>query len=274
VLASVIATCGDVSVKKPLIDVIFASEKRKQVLLLLQEGPKETESFISVLDTTRTALLPQMKILEEHYLVSRDKDVYELTPIGKLIVGQMNPLLGTVDALGADIDYWGSHILDFIPPHLLERIGEIGECKTIIPSVPETHYILRQFHENSKKSGILYSINTFFHPNFLDLFNDLVRNDVEIHFILSQDLLNDMTDNYNKVFNDLIETNKFHFYLHPQDLGFMSLGVSKHYLMLTSLRTDGFFDNSRILCNSQTAVEWGLELFNHYLRDSTQINEV
>ncbi|MCQ6963034.1 helix-turn-helix transcriptional regulator [Methanolobus chelungpuianus] len=260
--------------KKPLIEVIFASEKRKDVLLLLQDGSREMEYLLNSLDTTRTALLPQMKILEEHQLVSHDRDTYELTPIGKLIVNRMSPLLRTVDALGADIDYWGSHILDFIPSHLLERIGEIGKCNTIIPTVPETHYILRKFHESSKDSGILYSINTFFHPNFVELFADLLQNDVEIHFILSQDLLTDMTDNYNKIFNSLIDTNKFHFYLHPKDLGFMSLGVSKHYLMLTSLRTDGFFDNSRILCNSRTAVEWGIELFNHYLKDSTRINEV
>jgi predicted transcriptional regulator len=83
-----------------------------------------------------------------------------------------------------------------------------------------------------------------------------------------------MTDNYNKIFSSLIDTNKFHFYLHPKDLGFMSLGVNKYHLMLTSLQTDGFFDNKRILCNSQTAVEWGIDIFNHYLKDSTRIDKV
>jgi predicted transcriptional regulator len=195
-------------------------------------------------------------------------------PYFLLIVDRMSPLLRTVGALGADIDYWGSHILDFITYHLLERIGEIGECNTIIPAVPETHYILKKFQESSKNSGVLYSINTFFHPNFVDIFADLVRNNVEIHFILSQDLLDDMTDNYNKIFSSLIDTNKFHFYLHPKDLGFMSLGVNKYHLMLTSLQTDGFFDNKRILCNSQTAVEWGIDIFNHYLKDSTRIDKV
>lgn len=262
------------SVRKPLIEVIFASEKRKEVLLLLGDGAKEMEGLLTSLGTTRTALIPQMKILKEHQLVSHERDVYELTLIGKLIVDRMSPLLRTVDALGADIDYWGSHILDFIPPHLLERIGEIGECDTITPSVPETHYILKKFHESSKDSGVLYSINTFFHPNFIDLFADLLKNDVEIHFILSQDILDDMTDNYNKIFNSLIDTNKFHFYLHPKDLGFMSLGASKHYLMLTSLRIDGTFDNKRILCKSQSAVEWGIELFNYYLENSTRIARV
>ncbi|WP_370576009.1 helix-turn-helix transcriptional regulator, partial [Methanomethylovorans sp.] len=115
--------------KKELIEVLFMSEKRKEVLLLLQDGAKEMEFLLRSLNTTRQALLPQIRILEEHHLVSHDRDTYELTTIGKLIVDKIAPVIDTVDALDADIDYWGSHILDFIPPHLLKRIGEIGKCK-------------------------------------------------------------------------------------------------------------------------------------------------
>lgn len=263
-----------VQMKKELLEVLFMSEKRKEVLLLLQDGAKEMEFLLKSLNTTRQALLPQIRILEEHHLVSNDRDTYELTTIGKLIVDKIAPIIDTVDALDADIDYWGSHILDFIPPHLLKRIGEIGKCKTITPPIPETHHILRKFHESSKKSGVLYSINTFFHPNFADLFDDLIRNNVKIHFILSQDLLDNMRDNYNKVFTEFINTDKFNFYLHPADLGFMSLGVSEHYLMLTSLRTDGFFDNNRILCGNPRAVQWGKELFEYYLKEATPVTEL
>ncbi|WP_449405384.1 helix-turn-helix transcriptional regulator [Methanosalsum zhilinae] len=142
------------------------------------------------------------------------------------------------------------------------------------PPIPKTHYILKEFHESSKDSGVLYSINTFFHPNFIELFDDLIRNDVEIHFILSQDLLDNMTEDYNKIFTNLINTNKFNFYLHPENLGFLSLGISKHYLMFTLLRKDGNLDNVRILGNRQKALEWGSELFNYYLKDSTPINKI
>ena len=51
--------------KKALLDVLYASDKRMRVLLLLKEEPKETQELLKFLDTTRQALLPQMKILEE-----------------------------------------------------------------------------------------------------------------------------------------------------------------------------------------------------------------
>lgn len=119
--------------KKPLIDVIFASEKRKGVLLLLQEGSKEMETLLKELGTTRQALLPQMRVLEEHYLVTHDKDIYELTTTGKLLVDYMAPLVDTLGVLDTDIDYWGTRNLDFIPPSLLKRMNELKSCEVIKP---------------------------------------------------------------------------------------------------------------------------------------------
>jgi len=42
--------------KKPLLEVIFMSEKRKSTLLLLKDGAKEIGYLLETLETTRTAL--------------------------------------------------------------------------------------------------------------------------------------------------------------------------------------------------------------------------
>ncbi|AFV22510.1 hypothetical protein Mpsy_0299 [Methanolobus psychrophilus R15] len=44
--------------KKPLLDVIFASEKRKGVLLLLQSGAKKMKYLLSALKTNRNHCFP------------------------------------------------------------------------------------------------------------------------------------------------------------------------------------------------------------------------
>jgi predicted transcriptional regulator len=49
------------------------------------------EVLVKALNTTRQALLPRVRTLEDHYLVSHDRDTYELTSIGKLIVDEMIP---------------------------------------------------------------------------------------------------------------------------------------------------------------------------------------
>ena len=107
--------------KKPLLDVLFMSEKRKQVLLLLQEGPQEMEEVLKSLGTNRQALLPQIRILEEHYLVDHYRDTYELTVVGKLIVDKMKPFLDTLETIDNHISYWGTHDIDFIPPSYYKK---------------------------------------------------------------------------------------------------------------------------------------------------------
>ncbi|MDG6245056.1 MAG: transcriptional regulator, partial [Methanolobus sp.] len=151
---------------QPLINVIFASEKRKNTLVLLQDGPKEMEFLLSSLSTTRQALLPQIRILEDHYLIRDYQDVYELTTIGKLIVDYMKPIIDKTEIFDTDIDYWGTHDLDFIPPHLLVRINELGKCKLIKPHITELYEINKEFHEATKKSKSHYIVTTILHPNF------------------------------------------------------------------------------------------------------------
>jgi len=77
--------------KQSLFDVLFMSEKRTKVLLLLKDGLQEMQCFLSSLNTTRQTLLPQVRMLEEHHLVNQHIDTYELTTIGKLVVGEVAP---------------------------------------------------------------------------------------------------------------------------------------------------------------------------------------
>ncbi|WP_370867648.1 transcriptional regulator FilR1 domain-containing protein [Methanolobus sp.] len=34
------------------------------------------------------------------------------------------------------------------------------------------------------------------------------------------------------------------------------------------------FDNNRILCGTPRAIQWGKELFEHYLKDSTPVTQL
>lgn len=260
----------DVSqMNKPLCDVIFASKKRKGVLLLLRDGAKEMEYLLRSLDTTRQALLPQMKVLEENYLISHQKDTYELTTIGKLIVDEMAPLISTVETFDGAIDYWGNHNLDFIPFPLLERIGELGHCKSITPPITEMYEISREFQETSKRSNSTFIITAFLHPNFPEIFSELIDNNVTINIIISKELHDKLLTHSNihgeKVFrNELV-----HIYVYPEKMNFMSFAHNDYQLMMGLLDSSGNHDNRHLLCSSPSALKWAKELCEYYLKKIT-----
>lgn len=260
--------------RKTLVDVLFMSEKRKNVLLLLQEGPKETQSILNKLRTTRTALLPQMRVLEESFLVTHYDDIYALTKIGELIVNEMRSLLDTVDVLDVDIEYWGTHKLDFVPPHLLARINELGRCRMISPSITEIFEVNNEFHETSKRSRSLFRITTFLYPNYPMLFSELISSNVEMNLIITDELLDKIRTDNDPGLREMSKTGLIKISIYPDEMGFLSFAYNDYQLLMNPMKTDGEFDKKHILTDNPGALEWGKELYGHYLKDAVPVSEI
>jgi predicted transcriptional regulator len=265
---------GVLHMKKPLLDVTFTSEKRKEVLLLLQDGPKEMKDILQSLNTSRQALLPQMKILKEHHLVNQVNDSYELTNIGKLVVNKMVPLVSIVEVFETDIDYWGSRELDFIPSHLLSRLSDIKNCITVRTHYTDMHTIQMSYHEASKKSKSLAGITAFYHPSFPKVFSELMHLNVKIYVVITNEVLDRLRTHREPEFEKLLGNNLFHLYVYPRKLGFLSMGFNDYQLLLRIFRKSGEFDNDYITCSHPESLKWGKELFEYYLKDSTPMSEI
>jgi predicted transcriptional regulator len=261
--------------KKPLTEVIFASEKRKGVLLLLQEGPKEMGTLLMSLKTDRQALLPQIKILEKHYLIDHNDDIYKLTTLGKIIVDKMLPLLGTVDVFDSDIDYWGTRDLDFIPPHLYARFQELGPC-TVVTAIPltEVYEPSKQAVENAKRSTYQFSVTTFLFPTFPLLLEDFEKNGVNMKLVVSTELLTKIKEGQNDHLRELLKSCLNEVYLYPKRMGFMAFGHNDFSFMMRIFNKTGTYDHKYVSFYSPSALIWAKELYDHYLKDSTPITEL
>ena len=55
-----------------LLNVISASDKRRNLLMLLNSGPQEWDDIKRILKVTSTGMLPQIKILEEEHLIEQN----------------------------------------------------------------------------------------------------------------------------------------------------------------------------------------------------------
>ncbi|WP_370575142.1 helix-turn-helix transcriptional regulator, partial [Methanomethylovorans sp.] len=260
--------------KKPLLDVIFASEKRKNILLLLQDGPKQMEFLLRSLDTTRQALLPQLKTLEEHYLVDHYDDTYELTTIGKLTAKEMNPLLESLEIFDNDIDYWGTRKLDFVPPYLLKRINELGKCSIINPPLTDIHAIRAKFLKDNKRSDSIFVITTFFFANYITLFSELIESNVDIYFIIDPGLYEKLQIENDTVLREFVKNKRVQLFVYNKKMEFISFAFNDYCILLRILESRGANDHKMLVCSGQSALAWGKELFEYYLKDSKPITEL
>jgi len=263
--------CG---MKKPLLDVLFASEKRKQVILQLKDGAKEMEDLLSTLDTTRNALLPQIRMLEEHYLVSHSQDAYELTILGKMVADQIVPLIDTVETFDSDIEYWGTHNIDFLPPDLSGSIAAMKDCDIVSPSVTEMYEIHKSFQRNSKLPTFIYVVTPFLYPNYQELFSEMLGNGVNLYFIVPQEVLDKIKTSHRADFEEFIKSKYLHLFMYNRKMDFLFLVVDDFHLLMGLFKQNGDYDNRYLLCSSSNAVNWGRAFFEYCLKDSTPITEI
>lgn len=257
-----------------LVDVIFASEKRKNTLLLLQDGPKKMEFFLTSLSTTRQSLLPQIRILEDHYLIRHFRDIYELTDIGKIIVNDMKSLVDKIGVFDTDIDYWGSHKFEFIPSHLLNRIDELEKCEIVSPPITELYSFHQSFILGDKEGSPAYIVTAFLYPNPYSVFTEMLEKNITVYYIVSQELLDKIRNKYSKEFAELIKDNSFKMYVYNKKMNFLFFTFNEAHLLISMLQQNGEFDSKFVLGTNTKALDWAKDLFECYLKDSTQVTHL
>jgi predicted transcriptional regulator len=260
--------------KSTLIYSICASEIRKDILLLLSDGSKDRKIIQSNLNINVQALVSQIKILEEKHLVTLLNDSYTLTPMGKVIVREIIPPLNVMSFFESNINYWGTHDLDFIPPHLAKRVNEFGSCSVIEVPLNTLYEADYSFIDQAKNTQFFCLITSFLFPNYKQIFTDLAENGVSSSVVISRSLHEKLiiTDRANLDYVCQLPNIQIH--VHPTDFKLLSFTFSGPNFMLRLLTNEGGYDHKRMICAGDQALKWGKELFEYYLKDSTPINEI
>lgn len=261
--------------KKPIVEVLLSSEKRKNVLLLLLDGPKEMETLIKSLKTNRTALLPQLRILKESRLISKlDEDSYKLTTIGKLIVEEMIVFLRTTNMFGENRDYLGTHQIDFIPIYLLKKLPQLSYCNIIDISIGDFFDAEKDFLEKGIASKYWLQITSTLHPMFHEFYVDMIDQGTDVSVIITPEIYEKIKHDYYDDFKELIDIKLISFYLYPKSFEFVSFILADQCINFRLFTQEGESDNKKMLICSPDALEWGKELFEYYRRQSIPIIEI
>ncbi|MDW7731157.1 MAG: transcriptional regulator FilR1 domain-containing protein [Methanolobus sp.] len=257
--------------KTKLFELLGISEEKKNLLLLLNDGSKKKETIMESLGISRQALVPHVTLLEQNGLITRQDDSYGLTGIGKITVSEMIPFLETLEFLDNNSSFLGNYNLDFIPPDLLERFHELGSLKVKEPALSEIHEPDKEFMSTVSTSFSL--ISTFMYPTFSDLTSKLMDRGTDVSVIINKEIFEKLRRERHDECKGLIENENLRVYLYPEDLGFISFGLTDTCVMFRLFNMDNGFDNKTIMSCSPAAVEWGREFFESYLKRSTPVTD-
>jgi len=256
-----------------LLNVISASDKRRNLLILLNSGPKEWDEIKQTLRVTSTGMLPQVKILEEEYLIERDGRKFSLTPMGRVLTAHMEPLIRTMEVFDKHKKFWNEHNIEVLPHDILLHIRELGNYQ-IIENSDEEIFDINIFLKNISNSKVIKGISHTVHPRYPNFFLNLAKKGVESHLILTQGVFKVVKEKYRDLLEEWLKCDKANLYVQKHDIKF-SFVVSDSYFSISLFYNNGVFDSKNdCVSYDASARRWGERIFSHYIKLSEKIESL
>ncbi|KKH97944.1 hypothetical protein EO95_01870 [Methanosarcina sp. 1.H.T.1A.1] len=258
-----------------LLELIFLSEKRKDILLFLQEGPKTIGEINKCLNASAVAVLPQLKKLREDSLVFKIEDVYILSSLGIAVAGRMQAMVSLLNVFGNGYEYWANHAIECIPPSLRNRIGDLENC-TFSEPPDRTHLFEphREFVENLAISRRINGIASIFHPLYPSFFLTFAKKGADISLLVTRPVYERIIEEYRTEFREFLNFENACFYVCDEKIEFSHV-VTDRFLSLSLPFSGGIFDHKQdVMCFDPIALQWGEDLFAYYRDRSEKITEI
>ncbi|HII02164.1 TPA: winged helix-turn-helix domain-containing protein [Methanosarcinaceae archaeon] len=257
-----------------LIDTIFFSEKRKNLLMFLMEGPKTIDEIKTELDVSSSPIMAQIRVLLKDGLLVQKESHYELSVKGKLIAPRMQPLLSTFRVFDENHEYWASQDLYTLPQHLRERLGELGSCREIVPDRTHIFDYPPEIMNNLYRAKTIMEISSFFRPGYPGLYLDLVRKGVEVSIVLDRPIFKKLASEYRADVEAFISMENASLYVCEHNIELASSLVTDRFTSISLVSKDGRYYNHEMVSFEESAFAWGQELFGYYRDMSKQITEL
>ena len=263
------------NMNSPLLELIFLSEKRKDLILFLNTGPKTIAQIKKYMNASAVAVLPQLKKLKDDSLVFKTEDVYILSPLGIAIAGRMQAMVSLLNVFGNCYEYWANHAIECIPTSLRSRIGDLENCTFSEPPdrtrLFEPH---REFVENLAISRRINGTASIFHPLYPSLFLTFAKKGAEISILVTRPVYERIKEEYRTEFREFLNFENACFYVCDEKME-LSHVVTDRFLSLSLPFSDGTFDHKHdVMCFDPVALQWGEDLFAYYRDRSEKINEI
>jgi len=259
-----------------LFSTLTFSERRKDILFLLQERPRTLQELNSHFHIHTTESLPRIREMEADDLIIKNGDYYELTWVGSVAAVNYAPLLDTVAALEKNKDFWKIHDTSVIPTEFLNRIRDLKDCKVIASedyNICESHKLFKNEVANSIS---FEGAACIFIPEWVDMFSELSSQRVSINILITIPIYEKIQTKYREQLEEGLKNPHAHLYVCEEEdlhVAFATMNSLDEQFFSFSLNyKNGHYDTKNDLIGFDPAsVKWGKDLFQYYLSRSVEI---
>ncbi len=240
-------------------------------MISLLNGEKKLADLKADVSMRETSILHVMKEFEALSLTTKAEGTYKLTSLG-VIEGQLcREYYLSAEVIERFKDFWLSHDLSVIPPNLLLKIGSLKDSVFVKAGATELTKVHETFVQLLLSSKRIKGISPIFHPDFVVAIQHVLEEGDSAALIMSpQVLAKTLTSVKLEQMEEYLKKEKLRIFLNEKPK--VALAVTDKCLSLGLFSLNQEYDyRADLVSFSQRAIDWGEELFENVLKNSTRL---
>ena len=254
-----------------LLRTVTSSDKRRNLLVMLDSGPRSWDQIRDTLQVTSTGMLPQIKILMDKGLVRKEKYRYCLTDIGQTVAHSLVPLVRVTDVFDTLEGYLPDHDFSVLPASFRHCIGDIAGVRVTEVETAEVFEPHQTLIDNLANAQLVFGIVPVLYPSHSTFFIDLARGGMEVSIVMTRLIFNRVRDESLDELNEGLKLPNLHLYVSDEDIRFGCIATDT-YLWLSLYTKSGIYDPKKgLISHEPSARQWGEQLVRYYQDRSLKV---
>ena len=248
------------------------SELRRGILVSLREGKKALSELRTELEISSTTAIHALRELEKEHLVFQDEArEYVLTKIGEVIAMKLSDFIDAIKVLKKHENFWLTHDLSGIPPHLLEKIGMLKDSVIVKDTATDIFKVHSNYIDMLKDAKEIKGVSSIFAPDYLSVFEELLlKKKADVELVVTEVVLGKIDEEILKgIFT--AKSSKLKLYITKENVK-AAFTVTDYFIAFGFFRLDGTYDYSNDLRSyDKEAIEWGNDLFEWHRKQAERV---
>ncbi len=257
-----------------LIHSIYSSRLKVQILLTLNQGNASLAHLRAVTGSTSQALIPKIRTLELQVLVEAANYEYLLTPLGKVVAGNVQDYVALMSGIGRYTGFWASHDLSGLPQEFLKALGDLHEGEVKSDTTTDMFFVYSHYLEILKDAQYIHGISSVASPGLASFLAEKVASGVPVELVVNGEVISLlMQDPYASNMKELSMFPNFMIWVTDEPLHIGLTVTNRHLSMGLYNKDRKLYDSaSDLFSEDPDAVAWGERLFQYYKQRSEHLS--
>jgi len=254
-----------------LIQSIYSSRLKIQILLSVAEGTKTLSELRDVTGSTSQAIIPKIRGLERLSLIEPLEHGYVLTPTGKIVAAKIGDFVLTIGELTQHKEFWATHDIEGIPHPFLGGIGDLFDSEVKFDTTDQMFHVYSNFVKVLREGSFIHGISSVMSPEIADVLVERVVAGIPVDLIVNRNIVQGLSQEpFSSKIQKLRSFPQFHIWVTDELLRVGITVTDKHLSFgLNKKETNSYDSSADMYSRDPKAIAWAERLFQYYKERST-----